>query len=101
MVVLGLLATELRLGATPLNVWFAALQVGTWTNGVAGVLAAFSGASSPLMPTINEKFPPPHGAGSPLVTGSLTLCAVTILLALALTLFGLLRAQSAGDPSGS
>ncbi len=91
MVVLGLLLNEMRLGAVALKLWFALLQVGTWTNGGAGVLAAFIGESSKLMPTISEKFPPPHGVDNPLVTTTLMICGVTILLALLLTLYGLSR----------
>ena len=91
MVAFGFLVRELRLTPTALKVWFATLQIGTWTNGAAGVAAACLGASSKLMPTINEKFPPPHGTDHPLVTGSLQLCGVTIMVALLLTLYGLLR----------
>jgi hypothetical protein len=93
MIALGFLVRELRLSPAALKVWFAALQIGTWTNGAAGVIAAFLGMSSKLMATINEKFPPPHGTDHPLVTGTLMVCGVTILLALLLTLYGLLRAR--------
>jgi len=91
LVAFGFLVMELRLSTTALKVWFLALQVGTWTNGAAGVAAAFIGASSNLMPTINEKFPPPHGTENAIVSGSLQLCGVMIMVALLLTLFGLLR----------
>jgi len=94
MIAFGLLVRELRLGPSALKVWFATLQIGTWSNGAAGVAAAFIGASSKLMPTINEKFPPPHGTDSPIVSGSLLLCGVTIMVALLLTLFGLLRSMA-------
>ena len=90
MVVLGLLVHELSLKSTALRVWFATLQLGTWTNGAAGVAGAFIGSSSRLMSTLNEKFPPPHGVDNPLVTGLLQLCGVTIMLALLLTIYGLL-----------
>ncbi|MSQ98987.1 MAG: hypothetical protein EXR85_06820 [Xanthomonadales bacterium] len=93
MVVLGLLVSQLRLGPTAFKAWFATLQIGTWSNGAAGLAAAFTGSSSQLMPTLNEKFPPPHGVDSPLVTGLLQLCGVTILIALMLTLYGLLRSR--------
>src|SRR5436190_14591100 len=56
MVAFGFLIQELHLGRAALIAWFASLQIGTWTNGAAGVAAAFIGASSKLMPTINEKF---------------------------------------------
>ena len=94
VVVLGLLVRELALNSTALRVWFATLQVGTWTNGAAGVASAFIGSTSKLMPTLSETFPPPHGADSPVVTGLLLTCAVTILLALLLTLYGLLRSKA-------
>ena len=94
MIAFGLLVQELALRSTALKVWFATLQIGSWTNGAAGVAAAFIGSSSMLMPTLNEKFPPPHGANSSVVTGLLLTCAVTILLALLLTLYGLLRSKA-------
>ena len=93
MVALGLLVNKLRLNPTAFKVWFATLQIGTWTNGAAGVAAAFMGSSSKLMPTLNEKFPPPHGVDNPVVTNLLLLCAVTILAALLLTIYGLLRSK--------
>lgn len=95
MVTFGLLLNELRLARGALMVWFAMLQIGTWTNGGAGVAAAVLGASSTLMPTINEKFPPPHGTENAIVSGSLQLCGVTITVALLLTLYGLLRREPA------
>lgn len=96
VVVFSFLVHELRLNATALKIWFAALQIGTWTNGTAGVIGAFVGASSKLMPTINEKFPPPQGTENPMVTASLMICGVTVLLALFLTLYGLVRAKPSG-----
>jgi hypothetical protein len=100
MVAVGLVVRELRLRPAALRAWFATLQVGTWTNGTAGLAAAFIGASSALMPTLNEKFPPPHGTDHPIVSGLLLVCAVTILAALLLTLYGLwpsrVRANAAG-----
>lgn len=95
MIVLGFLVKELRLNSTALKAWFATLQIGTWTNGAAGLAAAFSGASSKLMPTLNEKFPPPHGVDNAVVTNLLQLCGVTILVALLLTIYGLLRSRTA------
>ena len=94
MIVLGLLVNELHLGASALKVWFAALQLGTWSNGAAGVAAAFLGATSKLMPTLNEKFPPPNGTESAIVSGALMLCGITIMIALLLTLYGLIRNRS-------
>jgi hydroxylaminobenzene mutase len=97
LVAFGFLVRELRLNPTALKVWFATLQIGTWTNGLAGVAAAFIGASSKLMPTLNEKFPPPHGTDNPIVTGSLMLCGVTIMVALLLTFYGLLRSKTSSN----
>jgi hypothetical protein len=94
LVASGFLVQELCLSPSALKVWFATLKIGTWTNGAAGVAAAFIGASSKLMPTINEKFPPPHGTDSPIVLASLQLCGVTIMVALLLTLYGLLRSKA-------
>jgi len=95
MVVFAFLLNEMCLSTTALKLWFATLQIGTWTNGGAGVVAAFVGASSQLMPTINEKFPPPHGTDHPIVSTSLLVCGVTIMIALLLTLRGLWCAKSA------
>lgn len=97
MVAFGFLIKELRLNPTALRVWFATLQIGTWTNGAAGVAGAFLGASSKLMPTLNEKFPPPHGVDSALVTNLLQLCGATIMVALLLTLYGLFRSQASEE----
>jgi hypothetical protein len=94
MVAFGFLVRELCLSPTALKLWLATLQIGTWANGAAGVAAAFIGASSKLMPTINEKFPPPNGTDNPIVSGSLKLCGVTIMVALLLTLYGLLRSKT-------
>jgi hypothetical protein len=101
MVAFAFLIRELRLSPAALKVWFATLQIGTWANGAAGVAAAFIGASSKLMPTINEKFPPPHGTDNPIVSGSLKLCGVTIMVALLLTLYGLLRSKTLGNDSNA
>ncbi|MGY6277552.1 hypothetical protein [Methylomonas sp. MgM2] len=97
MVVLGLLVHELRLAATTLKVWFVSLQIGTWTNGAAGLAAAFLGSSSELMPTINQRFPPPHGTDSAVVSGLLLVCSLTIVLALVLTVYGLLCRRAGSD----
>jgi hypothetical protein len=91
MIAIGLVARELRLGAGALRIWFWTLVVGTWTNGSAGVVGAFVGQSSRLMPTLNQTFPAPGGLDSPFVTGLLLVCGVTIVIALLLTLVGLIR----------
>ncbi|MCA9234492.1 MAG: hypothetical protein KDA44_03425 [Planctomycetales bacterium] len=95
VIVFGFLATELNLPAMALKAWFVLLQVGAWTNGAAGLVGAFAGSSSPLMPSLNEKFPPPGGADNPIVTGLLQTCGVAIVVALLLTLWGLWRRRPA------
>ncbi len=97
MIAFGFLVKELRLNPAALRVWFATLQIGTWTNGAAGVAAAFLGSSSKLMPTLNEKFPPPNGVDSSVVTNLLQLCGVTIMVALLLTLYGLWRSKASDE----
>jgi len=93
MIVFGFLVAEMRLSAATFKVWFAALLIGTWFNGTAGVIAAFMGSTSPLMTTLNQKFPPPNGMDNALASGSLMLCGVAIMIALLLTLYGLLRGK--------
>ena len=95
MIAFGFLVNELQLGPGALTVWFAALQIGTWTNGTAGLVGAFIGYSSKLMPTLNEKFPAPNGLDHAAVSGLLQLCGVTIMLCMVLTVYGLLRAPRA------
>ena len=94
VVVLAFLLSEMELGSKALWTWFAALQIGTWTNGAAGLAGAFIGYSSKLMPTINEKFPAPNGLDHPVTTGLLLVCGVTDVIALGLTLTGLLRKRA-------
>jgi len=98
MMEIGLLARELRLSAGAWKIWFWTLIVGTWTNGGAGLVGAFAGQSSPLMPTLNQNFPAPGGAENPAVTGLLFVCGVTIVIALVLTVAGLARAPRSPVP---
>jgi hypothetical protein len=101
MIAFGFLVNELKLQRFALMAWFALLQIGTWTNGTAGLVGAFIGSSSFLMPTLNEKFPPPNGLDHPVVSGLLQVCGATMMAALALTIYGLLRpkrtARQVGD----
>lgn len=97
MIVFGFLIAEMRLSATTFKVWFTSLQIGTWANGTAGVIAAFLGASSPLLATLNAKFPPPNGTDSALVSATLMICGVTVMIALLLTLYGLLRSKKSAN----
>lgn len=97
MIAFGFLVNEMHLGRAALIVWFVMLQIGTWTNGTAGLVAGIAGKTSPLMTTLNEKFPPPGGMDHPAVTGLLQVCAVTILVALALTVYGLMHRPRSDD----
>jgi hypothetical protein len=58
----------------------------------AGLIAGFLGASSKLIPTINEKFPPPHDTKMRLFQ-TRSWSGVTIVVALFLTLYGLIRSK--------
>jgi len=69
--------------------WLATLQIGTWSNGTAGAVTAFSEASSAHMPMLNEKFPPPGGIDGARMTRLLQLCGVTFIAALLLSRHGL------------
>ena len=93
MVVFGFLVAQLRLAPVALKLWFVLLQAGTWLNGGAGAIAGFVGSSSALLASLNEKFPPPHGTGQPLVTLALILCAVAMIVMLAITLYGLWKRE--------
>jgi hypothetical protein len=95
MIAFALIVNDLHLGSPALWAWFGLLQIGTWTNGAAGLVAAFTGYSSRLMPGITKLFPPPRGPDHPAVTGLLMLCGVTIVLTLALTIVGLVRCKPA------
>ena len=92
-VTLGFLLAEMELGASAMKAWFATVQLGTWTNGAAGLVTAWSGQSTQLMGTLNEKFPPPVAGDNALATGLLMTCGITIVIALVLTLVGLFRAK--------
>jgi hypothetical protein len=102
MIALGLILPQLRLGSGALKVWFWLLQLGTWTNGGAGLMGAFLGSSSPLLPVISKQFPPPGGSENHAVTASLLVCGVTLMICLILTIVGLARSmRSQGRGQGA
>jgi hypothetical protein len=71
---------------------FAAL--GTFSNGGAFIISAFTGYGTKLGTTINEKFPPPkgiEGVYSDAITNILMVCAVTMIAACVVALIGLVR----------
>lgn len=94
MIVLGLILNEAYLGRRLLWAWFAALQIGSWCNGLSALVAAFSGSTSKLTPTMNEKFPPTHGTDNPLAMALLVICAIGTLFALFITLYGLIKTRA-------
>jgi hypothetical protein len=98
VVAFGLLVSELQLRTWALKSWFVLLQVGTWSNGAAGLVAGLTGFASILMPTLVQKFPPPAGPDHWAVTGLLQLCGATILAALGFTLWGLVSRTRAAVP---
>lgn len=93
LVVLGFLLREMVLTPFQLRCWFISTQAGTWLNGVAGMLAAIIGQSSSQMPALNKAYPPPTAGSSPLVCTTLVLCGLLILVALGLTVWGLVKAR--------
>lgn len=93
LVVLGFLLREMVLTPFQLRCWFISTQAGTWLNGVAGMLAAIIGQSSSQMPALNKAYPPPTAGSSPLVYTTLVLCGLLILVALGLTVWGLVKAR--------
>ncbi len=99
LVVFALIVHDLQLGRRALWAWFVALQLGTWTNGTAGLVGALMGSSAWMLPTLNEKFPAPHGAENPVVAGLLLTCAAGMLVGLGLTLVGLVRRPAEGPKS--
>jgi hypothetical protein len=70
------------------------LAVGTWTNGFALLATAFTGVSSPLMPTINASHPPKEVSPHSLCHGLLMTCGVTVWAALALAAVGVARGMA-------
>ena len=94
MTVAGLLTCELSLSRSFLRLWFWTLLIGTWANGSAGVVTAFTGRSTPLLSTANQGFPPPHGADNAFATALLLVSGIAIVVALLLTLAGLIRSRN-------
>lgn len=92
LIVLGLLVHDMRLTPSQFRIWFLSTQAGTWLNGIAGLIAAFTGRSSSRMPNLNATNPPPNGM-STAVYASLLFCGLFILVGLGLTLIGLLQGR--------
>eukprot|EP01031_Cornospumella_fuschlensis_P035779 gene35779-43397_t len=92
LAVLGLITPYMRLSGPLFTLYELLAYLGTWSNGGAFVVAAFTGSGTKLSPTISEKFPFPNGIEggySDFITSMLLFCAVTVISALALGLVGL------------
>lgn len=90
--ILGIILPYLALSNMLLFVLEITAYLGTFCNGFAFVIAGFTGYGTPLAPTTHKQFPFPNGIEGPMsdiVTGCLFVCAVTIIVALSLTLIGL------------
>ena len=85
----------LNLGEFLLTIMEINSYLGTFFNGFAFIISAFTGYGTPLSPTVHKQFPFPNGIEGPwadAVTSSLMLCGVTIIIALTLVFIGLLAA---------
>jgi hypothetical protein len=94
--VLGLMYPYIRLGSGLLLVMELLAYVGTFSNGGAFVISAFTGSGTPLAVTVHKLFPFPQGLDGPwshVVTNCLMICGVTTVGALLLALIGLLRSE--------
>ncbi len=92
LAVLGILTQWMQLSWF----WFFLLEItaylGTFCNGGAFLISAFTGFGTKLAPTVNEKFPFPNGTEggySELMTKVLLVCGVTVITSLILSLIGL------------
>jgi hypothetical protein len=94
LAVIGLCVPRMNLSNFMLWLMQATAVVGTFTNGGAFVISAFTGFGTKLGPTINEKFPPPkgiEGGYSDAITGILMVCGVCMLVCLSIAVVGLVR----------
>jgi hypothetical protein len=94
LAVIGLLIPRMKLSTTMFRLLEVLAVLGTFTNGGAFILSAFTGYGTKLGTTINEKFPPPkgiEGGYSDAITNILMVCAVTMIAACVVALIGLVR----------
>lgn len=94
LAVLGILTQYMYLSPF----WFTVLEInaylGTFCNGGAFFVSAFTGFGTKLAPTTIETFPYPNGVVggySDLMTSILMVCGVTVVICLVLSLVGLYR----------
>lgn len=92
LAVLGILAQYMKLSPAMFAVMELTAYLGTFCNGGAFLISAFTGFGTKLAPTVIEKFPFPNGIEggySDLMTGCLMVCGVTIITSLILAIVGL------------
>lgn len=92
LAVLGILTQFMELGSFSFAVMELTAYIGTFCNGGAFLISAFTGFGSNLAPTINEKFPFPNGIEggySTAMTSCLMCCGVAMVVSLILAIIGL------------
>lgn len=93
LAVLGILTQYMTLSSPLFALLELTAYLGTFCNGGAFVISAFTGFGTKLGPTVNEKFPPPNGTEggySETITNTLLVCAVTVIISLVLSMIGLM-----------
>jgi hypothetical protein len=104
LAVLGILTQYMDLSPGMLFLLEINAYLGTFCNGGAFFVSAFTGFGSKLGVTSNEKFPPPNGTEggySDLMTGILMVCGVTIIISLVISLIGLYGYVPASKSKGN
>ena len=92
LTVLGILTQYMDLNPFLFFILEITSYLGTYCNGAAFLVSAFTGFGTKLAPTINEKFPFPQGIEggySTLMTNILMICGVNMVISLFLALIGL------------
>ncbi len=92
LAVLGILTQYMSLSSTMFLILEFMANLGTFCNGSAFFISAFTGFGTKLAPITNEKFPFPNGIEggySDAMTACLMVCGVTIVTSLIISLIGL------------
>ncbi len=92
LAVLGILTQYMKLSSTSFTILELTSYTGTFCNGGAFLISAFTGFGTKLAPTVNEKFPFPNGVEggySDLMTNCLIVCGVTVIISLIFAIIGL------------
>jgi hypothetical protein len=94
LAVLGILTQYMNLSVPLFSILEISAYLGTFCNGGAFLISAFTGFGTKLAPTVNEKFPFPNGVEggySDLMTNCLLVCGITIVTSLVISILGLSR----------